>query len=170
MGAPQHLRFASASVLVGLLSAASPQLHADQAVRQLLVRADVQTRTSLRVSADTLVMTIVPDSPDRSGTRRHSRKTISTIEYVASARTRSDGEVLLAVECGPVHGPGGASDVGTELSIAGGDQGEIDALGGPAVAARWIGSGVRRGTIRFMLRAPLPGRYAVPVRLVLTAP
>lgn len=171
MGAPRHLRLASASVLVGALSAASPPLHADQAVRQLTVTAKVQSRTSLRVSANTLVMTIVPESSARThAASHHAWSTIGTIEYEAAARTRQDGEVLLAVECGPIHGPGGASDVETELSLDAGEGGLVAPPGVPIVAARWIGSGARRGTISFTLRAPLPGTYRVPVTLVLTTP
>jgi hypothetical protein len=142
--------------------ATSLHLHAEQAVREVSVTADVQGRTSLDASTSTLVMTTVPDAI--SG----AQKAVATIDYVASARTRHGGEVLLAVERGAVHGPAGVSDGETEVTF--GAVGARGLGGQPSVAARWVGSGSRRGTIVFTLHASVPGTYVVPVRLILTAP
>ena len=160
--------FASAFVLVGALAAASLQLRAEQSVRQLAATADVQGRTCLRVSTTTLVMTILRDTD--SGAGASLQKAVATIDYVASARTRNGGEVLLALERGPVHGPSGASDLETQVSLGASGLGANAVTDRPAVAVRWFGSGSRHGTITFTLHASVPGSYSVPVRLTLAAP
>jgi hypothetical protein len=118
---------------------------------------------------------------------------MATLDFVAAARTASGGEVRLIAElgaCGPGAGEcasetrrgmgprahetdglsGAAGPAGPEARIAleGGPDGtvagELDPAG-PALAARWTGSGRRTGRLMFSLRASSPGTYAIPVKL-----
>jgi hypothetical protein len=145
----------------GCLALPPLPLDASDAVQQVTVSASLQSRTSLRVSSETLVFTVSPDGD--SGT--------ATLDYVASTRTRGDAEVVLAIE--PVRGvvgPGGSADVETSMAFATDSGGGALGAPWPSSAARWIGSGSRAGRITFTLRAAAAGTYVVPVRLVLSTP
>lgn len=157
--------FPAAIVLAVALAAASLQLRAEQAVRQLPVTVDVHGRTFLRASTRTLVMTTAEAAVGAS-----SYRAVATIDYVASARTHAGGEVLLAVERGAIRGPGDVASAAARVPVATCGGSERGGEGQPEIAARWVGSGSRRGTIVCTLHAPAPGTYLVPVRLILTAP
>jgi hypothetical protein len=99
---------------------------------------------------------------------------VVSVDFVAGARTRAAGEVVLTVErVRALEGPGGAADVEASVEFAGAGEGT---LAGPleptavAVGARWIGSGRRTGRLRFSLRAGVAGAYTLPVRFVLIVP
>jgi hypothetical protein len=130
----------------------------------LAATAELNSRTSLTVSADTLRFDVTaPGSP-----------AIVSVEFVAGARTRAAGEVVLTVESlREVEGPGGAADVDTAVAFAGdGDGTQAGRLrpAEPVVAGRWTGSGRRIGRLRFTLSTETVGAYTLPVRFVLSAP
>jgi hypothetical protein len=61
----------------------------------------------------------------------------------------------------------GATGEESPVSFTGEGDGALDGLLGSAdraVAGRWIGSGLRRGRLVFMMRAGTAGTYIVPVR------
>jgi hypothetical protein len=82
--------------------------------------------------------------------------------------------VVLSVE--PLRafdGPGGAADVVTAVSFSGVGEGTTSGAlvqSQPSIAGRWTGSGLRTGTLVFVLRAAAPGTYLLPVRFVLSTP
>jgi hypothetical protein len=126
--------------------------------------AELHSRTSLTVSADTLRFDVTaPGSP-----------AMVNVEFIAGARTRAGGEVVLTVEpLRGVEGPGGAADVDTAVAFAGDGDGTQAGLLRPAepvVAGRWTGSGRRNGRLRFSLSTDTVGAYTLPVRFVLSAP
>ena len=137
---------------------------AESVVRSLAIQAEVSTRTSLKVSTNMLDVDVVnPALP-----------AVGAIEFSAGARTEASGEVLLILE--PLvsifvaNEPGPAS----ALNVANADADHETAIDvstpGPKIARRWVGSGLRRGTLHVSLRAPRAGRYQVPLRMLLVAP
>ena len=153
------LPFALAALAVCVVTAAtlSSAEASEAAHASLTVHADVSARTSLTVSSELLQFEIVnPANPSDA-----------VIEFSAGARTRPDGEVLLSVErLTELEGPGGnAHQPAVVLSEVGGQIGAA-----PQVVRRWSGSGLRHGTLQFVLRARTAGKYRVPVRFVLSAP
>ena len=154
---------AAAFVLSGaLLSRAEAS---ESVERSLTVRAEVSARTSLKVSAEVVrIQVLDPAVP-----------VAASIDFSAGTRTQPGGEVLLLVEplatMGVPSRPGGV----TSPTAPGGDDsqmnGAIDlSTPGPKIARRWIGSGLRRGTVQFTVRAARTGTYEIPVRFVLSAP
>jgi hypothetical protein len=127
------------------------------------VAATFSQRSTVRASVTSLEFHVI--TPDQPAT--------ASIEFVASARTSSTAEVRLLVEpVGAISGPGGAADVEIRLALERGGEGiamgEDVPLSAPTTAARWMGSGQRRGRLEFSLRASAPGWYSVPLSLVLS--
>jgi hypothetical protein len=129
-----------------------------------VVSVQVSGRTSLKVSTDNLRFDVAISSTPAT----------STVDFSAGARTQAGAEVVLSVErlCRVLE-PGGAAGEESPVSFTGEGDGALDGLLGPAdraVAGRWIGSGLRRGRLVFMMRAGAAGTYIVPVRFFLSAP
>ena len=128
------------------------------------VAAQFASRTSLKVSSELLRF----DGVEAGATATAS------IEFIAGARTPSNGDVVLTIE--PLHaidGPGGASDVETSLSVKGEGQGLVATnvnTASATVIGRWQGSGLRAGRLVFSLRTNGAGNLSVPVRVVLSTP
>jgi hypothetical protein len=134
------------------------------ATARVQVTLEVASRTSLRVSSDVLRF----DVPEGAA------EATAAIDFTAAARMPGGAGVVLSVEpLRAIDGPGGAADVETALSFAGDGPGLLAGTLAPhdtAVVGRWTGSGRRDGRVVFTLRARAAGRYAVPVRFVLSAP
>ena len=128
------------------------------------VNATFAPRTSLRIS--TRVLRFDVDSPDMPSA--------AVVEFSAGARIAAGADIVLSVTpVRAIHGPGGAADVATSLTFQGegpGTQGGSLTAAAPAIAARWVGSGLRRGRLVFSLRAGAPGTYTVPLEFVLSTP
>lgn len=159
MRAPTTLLTVAATLLAATSAVAS-----DIATTTVAATAQLGARTSLTVSTDLLRFDVTgSDTP-----------AIATVDFVAGARTRSDGEVVLTVEpLRAIEGPGGAADADAAVEFAGDGTGTLAGrleAAAPAVAGRWIGSGRRTGRLRFSLRSPASGAYTLPVRFVLSAP
>ena len=127
----------------------------DTVTKTVDARATVSSRTSLKVSSDFLDFTLTDAE----------RVAVATVDFVAGIRTHAGAEVLLTVEAVEVieaavtfSGDGAGTTQGTMVESR------------PIVAGRWVGSGRHTGRIVFELRAPVAGRYTLPVRFVLTAP
>jgi hypothetical protein len=156
--------FGASVVVLGALAAPRAAGAAETVVTTVVATATVSSRTSLAVSTDLLQFEVTtPEEP-----------AVATVDFVAGARTHGRAQVLLTIE--PVRaigGPGGAADVDAAMSFAGTGDATLTGLvraRGPAVAARWSGSGRRSGQLVFSLRASAPGNYTLPVRFVLSAP
>ena len=160
----RHIPFFVGVVAASLLAVASPVSAADTATTNLVVSAQFASRTSLKVSTDLLRFDVA--GPDQPAT--------ATVDFAAGARTQSGAEVLLSIEqLRGVEGPGGASDLESSVSFSGQGAGTLAGAlvaAGPAVAGRWIGSGLRQGRLVFALRAGASGNYILPVRFILSAP
>src|SRR5688500_3485268 len=92
-----------AAVLVVAGAGASVAVSASERVTvTIAATAQLNSRTSLMVSTDTLRFDVTaPGSP-----------AVMSVEFVAGARTRAEGEVVLTVESlRGVEGRGGAADV-----------------------------------------------------------
>ena len=155
----------AATVLVMVGAGASVAVSAsERATVTIAATAQLNSRTSLTVSAETLRFDV---------TNPGSAATVS-VEFIASARTRSQGEVVLTVEpVRGIEGPGGAADLDTTVAFAGDGDGTQAGLlrpADPVVAGRWTGSGRRTGRLRFSLSTDTVGAYTLPVRFVLSAP
>ncbi len=152
------------AVLIACAGAGVPSVFAsERATATVAASAQFNTRTSLIVSTDTLRFDVTT-----AGT-----PALVSVDFVAGARTRADGEVVLTVEpVRAVEGPGGAADVEASVEFAGEGEGTLAGQIAPApvVAGRWTGSGRHAGRLRFSLRAGAPGAYTLPVRFVLSAP
>ncbi len=130
----------------------------------LVMTAQVGARTALRVSAERLRFDVTdPGAP-----------AVAAVDFVAAARTRHDGEVILTVQPERwIEGPGGAADVDASVVFTGEGAGTVSGElrpAAPATAGRWVGSGRRTGRLLFALRAGVEGTYVLPVRFVLSAP
>jgi hypothetical protein len=159
------MRRASMLLPVLVLAVASTGVSAsERAVVTVAATAELSSRTSLTVSTDMLRFE-VPDSG--------APATVS-VEFVAGARTRAGGEVVLTVEpLQAVDGPGGAADADVAVEFVGDGAGTGAGTlrtSAPAVAGRWTGSGRRIGRLRFSLTTATAGAYTLPVRFVLSAP
>jgi hypothetical protein len=158
--APSLLRLVlSAALVLTTIPAA-----ASDTVTHVTVRAEVSARTSLQVSARELRFELPAGMTSAE----------ATLEFVASARTRAGGEVVLTIAPdGAVTGPGGAADVEVSLEFVGQGAGLVSGELMPmasSVAGRWSGSGKRQGTLTFRLRSAAPGTYIVPLTAILSAP
>jgi hypothetical protein len=125
------------------------------------VQATVSARTSLRVSTDVLDFGLV--APGRPAT--------ASVEFSAGARTAAGAEVMMSVET--LAAAEGGDMASWDLSFAGRGEGTTRgdiSESGPTVAGRWIGSGLRRGRVVFVLVASTEGVFRVPVRFLLSAP
>lgn len=127
----------------------------DTVTKTVDARATVSSRTSLKVSSDFLDFNL-PNA---------ERFAVATVDFVAGIRTHAGAEVVLTVEAVEVieaavtfSGDGAGTTQGTMVASR------------PIVAGRWVGSGRHTGRIVFELRAPVAGRYTLPVRFVLSAP
>jgi hypothetical protein len=156
--------FRFATLAAFLLGPSAALFAADTATAAVIVNAQFSSRTSLKVSTEILQFDVA--TPDQPAT--------AAVEFSAGARTPAGAEVVLSVErVRGVEGPGGAADVDASLTFSGESDGTLGgavATGGPTVAGRWIGSGIRNGRLVFELRASASGRYTVPMRFVLSAP
>ena len=129
---------------------------APDAVTQTIdARATVSSRTSLKISSNVLDFNLTDVE----------RPAVATVDFVAGIRTHAGAEVVLTVEAAEVNG----AAVTFSGAGAGTTQGTM-VTSRPIVAGRWVGSGRRTGRIVFELRAPVAGRYTLPVRFVLSAP
>jgi hypothetical protein len=152
-------------LFVLLMAAAAPSavFAGPTQTASVLVTANFTSKTSLKVSTELLHFV---------GTG--SGEALATVEFIAAARTRSDGDVVLTVEAmRGVDGPGGAADVETAVTFQGEGAGARSGVLSPvsaSVAGRWSGSGRRTGRLVFALRAAAAGTYTVPVRFSLSAP
>lgn len=140
----------------------------DQAVALVRFQAAVGPGTSLSVSDQRLLI-----EPGSSG--RDVPVETGTIGFRAAARTSGDGDVVLTVEpLGTLQASAGSGDTATTISFLGRGAGVQDGVlrqGIPQTVARWVGSGVHRGSLTFVASGPLPQRGAsVPLRFLLTAP
>jgi hypothetical protein len=154
-----------ATVLVVAGAGASVAVSAsERATATIAATAQLTSRTSLTVSAETLRFDVT--SPGAAA--------IVSVEFVASARTHGQGEVVLTVEpVRGIEGPGGASDLDAAVAFSGDGAGTQTGLlrtADPVVAGRWTGSGRRTGRLRFSLNTDTIGAYSLPVRFVLSAP
>lgn len=128
------------------------------------VNVQVAARTSLQVSSELLHFDVA---------RPGDAATVA-VDFRAAARTAGASDVMLTIE--PLHGlegPGGAADVDASLSVSGEGDGLVSGdvrAAQTTVVGRWQGSGLRRGRLVFTLRANAPGRYAMPVRFVISTP
>ena len=151
-------------VAANVLAAASTVSAAETATASAVVSAQFSSRTSLKVSTDLLRFEVA--GPGQPAT--------AAVDFAAGARTQAGAEVLLSIEqLHAVEGPGGASDLESSVSFAGEGAGTLAGAliaAGPAVAGRWIGSGLRQGRLVFALRAGASGNYMLPVRFILSAP
>jgi hypothetical protein len=127
----------------------------DTVTKTVDARATVASRTSLQVSTDLLNFNLLDAE----------RSAVATVDYVAGIRTHAGAEVVLTVEAVDLMG----AAVTFSGDGAGTTQGTIVASR-PIVAGRWVGSGRHTGRIVFELRAPVAGRYTLPVRFVVSAP
>jgi hypothetical protein len=147
---------------LGLLMLTMPSVYADQ-VASVVATVRVTSRTSLTVSTSMLRFQVTdPSQPARA-----------TVEFDAGARVADRGEIVLTVEAiEPLHGPGGPFDGDGALTFSGAGDGTVSGAltTAPVQAARWHGSGHRRGVLTFEFRAAAPGEYLVPVHFVLSAP
>ncbi len=159
----QRLPSLFAVVLIACVGAA-PSSASERATQTIGASAQFHSRTSLSVSTDVLRFDV---------TSAGLPATID-VDFVAAARTRTDGEVVLTVEpVRAIEGPGGAADVEASVAFAGEGAGTLAGQIAPssaAAAGRWTGSGRRTGRLRFSLRAGAAGAYTLPVRFVLSAP
>lgn len=153
------------AILTGLvLTCGAVEARAAETTASVVVTAQFNSRTSLRVSSELLRFDVAaPGQP-----------AIAAVDFAAGARTRSDAEVLLTVErLRAIEGPGGAADVESSVRFEGQGTGTLGgdlSNAGLSIAGRWQGSGMRTGSIVFSLRAAASGSYVVPVRFVLSAP
>lgn len=136
----------------------------ERATATVAATAQLSARTALTVSTDILRFDV-----SAAGT-----PAIARVDFVAGARTRADGEVLLTVEpLQALSGPGGAADVDASVDFSGDGDGLLNGVltaSRPAVAGRWTGSGRRTGHLQFTLHTRTTGAYSLPVRFVLSAP
>lgn len=140
----------------------------DQDTLVIRLGATIRPRASLVVSDRFL--SIPPSAPGDPDTR-----TVGTITFRASARTSAVGEVLLTVEpqVDLTH-LGGPSSGAATLGFSGTGDGTRDGVlveRQPAVAARWVSSGVREGQLTFFVSGDVgPAGAVVPLRFVLSTP
>jgi hypothetical protein len=149
-------------LLVGVLDAlfvCPPSARgAETTSASVAVRADLATRTSLKVSAQTLQFEV--SGPEELP--------VVEIEFSAGARTRMGGEVLLTAELIDAV----ACLDHRRVTVTGAGAGTIAAaltVGTAIPVARWIGSGLRTGRLTFTVPTPSTA-CAVPVRFVLSTP
>ena len=99
---------------------------------------------------------------------KNGETAVATVDFVAGVRTPAGAEIVLTVEA-QLAGTIGESRI-TFAGAGDGTRAGSMVATGPAIAARWIGSGRRTGRIAFALQGAAPGTYAIPVRFVLSAP
>jgi hypothetical protein len=159
VGASARLLCAAGLLLISMVESVSAS---DSVQRSLSVRAEVAARNSLKTSAEILQFEVT--NPDQPAT--------ASIQFSAGTRTQPDGEVLLIVE--QLAAPERISDGRESGASEGMEPASVDAVDvsapGRKVAKRWIGSGLRHGTIDFVLRAPESGLYDVTLQFMLSAP
>jgi hypothetical protein len=146
-----------------MLLVALPVSAQQRSAASVQVQVQVASRTSLTVSSRTLEFDLT-----------EAGVATIAVDFSAGARLSAGDELVLSVEPErAIARPGGVADVETSLVFEGdgaGTRAGVIAPHAPAVAARWIGSGVRTGRLTFVLVAATPGRYLVPVRFVLSTP
>jgi hypothetical protein len=153
-----------AIVVAGLFTSISAFPCAADRVASVVATAHVTSRTSLTVSTSTLRFQVTDAShPGRA-----------TVEFDAGARVSNGSEIVLTVEASDaVQGPGGPAAIKDALTFSGTGEGTVSGgvpMTSPVQAARWHGSGRRRGTLTFEFRASVPGEYVVPLHFALSAP
>jgi len=152
------MRFLSSAVVASVVLSVATIASAESASATVVVAATFSSRTSLQVSSDVLQFDVASsDDP-----------AVARVDFSARARTAGNAQVVLSVE--PLHEVPGPSSA---LTFSGVGEGTLSGAVGPSgltVAGRWMGSGLRHGTLVFALRASAPGKYSVPVRFVLSAP
>ena len=130
----------------------------------VLIHAQVSSRTSLKVSTESLRFEVLRPFEDA----------VAVVEFSAAVRTHAGANVVLSIEVGAEPGGRSHDEPASTLTFVGEGEGALlegtVARTSPFVAARWIGSGRRIGRLKFLLRARTPGSYTVPLRFVLTAP
>ncbi len=141
-------------------------LAAQSASQPFMIGATVRSASMLRTSGQVLSI------PRLTGPGIVSA---GSVDFDAKARTWTGGEVILTVEAlrspDQFAAPSGGGDVAIEFS--GSEPGIVSGVlsTAPQVAARWTGSGVRRGRLTFTVRtsAGLEGGE-LPLRFVLSLP
>jgi len=163
-------RLAIAALLAGVCIAVTATVSAsDQSVTVTRFQATIRASTQLSVSDHVLMI-----APRQAGDE--GPLNAGAIEFRASARTASDGEVILTVEpLAPIASlSGGASGTETTIGFEGrGDGAQTGALSDahPETVARWVGSGQRTGRLIFTVRGPVsPQGGRLPLRFLLAAP
>jgi hypothetical protein len=127
------------------------------------VNVRVSSRMSLHVSTNVLEF-VVPDGQATA---------TALVDFTASVRLPSSSAVVLEVEPAQPAVSAHKAVPDPEITFAGAGEGMKSGTLPPsasAVAAAWEGSGQRHGRIIFMIHAPGPGVYRVPVHLVLATP
>ena len=141
-------------VVASLLTAVSVSA-ADTACSSVTVAATFSSRTTLHVSSDVLQFDVT----------NSKEPAVTSIDFVAAARTHAGGPVVLSLEPPP--------SLSSALSFSGDGDGlrsGLMASDEPTVAGQWTGSGVRHGRLVFALRSPQAGSAVIPIRFVLSAP
>src|SRR5262245_4452055 len=152
------MRFLSSAVVASVLLSVATIASAESASATVVVAATFGSRTSLQVSSDVLQFDVASsDDP-----------AVARVDFSARARTAGNAQVVLSVE--PLHEVPGPSSALTFSGVGEGTLSGAVVPSGFTVAGRWMGSGLRQGTLVFALRASAPGKYSVPVRFVLSAP
>ncbi len=160
----------SGVLTAAVLAAAIPVLlqAADERTATITFGATVAASTSLRLS--TTELRVEPRRPGDAGP-----VIVGSVAFVASARTRTRGDVVLTVEAqrSLEELGGGAADGATTIDFSGDGAGAMAGVlrSAPEVVARWQGSGQRDGRVTFTLRGQGPASDAViPLRFVLSTP
>jgi hypothetical protein len=128
---------------------------AETACSSVTVVATFSSRTTLHVSSDVLQFDVT----------NAEEPAVTSIDFVAAARTHAGGPVVLSIEPPP--------RLSASLSFSGDGDGlrtGTVAVDAPTVAGQWTGSGVRRGRLVFALRSPQAASAVIPIRFVLSAP
>ncbi len=147
------------SILVVFVLAAAtltplPASAAEVVTARVAILVEVAARTSLTVSTDQLRFNPLPDGGAEAD-----------VDFCAAVRVASGSDIVLTVQpLTPVDG------VVTFSGTGDGTRDGTLSTGGPALAGRWHGSGLRRGRLVFRLRDPARVPVSVPVRFVLSAP
>lgn len=149
-----------AGVVAGLLIGAVNASAADTACGSVTVVATFSSRTTLKVSAESLAFDVT--SAETAA--------MASVDFVAAARTHLSGPVVLSID--PIQeasSEGAVSSLTFNGDGAGTTSGSVTTAAS-TVAGQWVGSGVRRGRFVFALRSSTLGTHIVPIRFVLSAP
>ena len=151
---------ALAGATVMSIVATTTAARGESAGASVAVTLTVASRTHLHVSSEVLRFHV-----DRPGAAA-----VATLEFAVGVRTGSTADVVLSVRSSgaPVEGlPGNDAAV---ILLEDGAAGARIVSGVAVTGRRWIGSGMRRGTLTFRLTGAAPGDYDVPIQCLVTMP